>query len=334
MNNNTGLKVSVLMLTYNQERYINEAIRSVMLQETNFPFELVIGNDASTDCTGTICADWPKKYPEQSSYSTGRKIWDCNRTSYKPTPDAGDNISPSARAMTSGQTNGNCKSKQIFWIRIPTIPPVFTGLSTTTKTAEPRALSNGGQKQDSRHIRPCTQQLYISNVSALFRRGLFGELPEWFARVSTYDYAIHLLNAQFGKIHYIKRPMAVYRQHGKAIWSEAGTDRKLDIALVVRELLMDYFKERRSDVYDNLRQSHAQICLNLIRHYTGKGQQEQIEHTEKRLLQYQPQWTMEDVKRMELPRPQSATQRLAGFVKGMMKRGRAAVSRVIPLPHI
>ena len=43
MNNNTGLKVSVLMLTYNQERYINEAIRSVMLQETNFPFELVIG---------------------------------------------------------------------------------------------------------------------------------------------------------------------------------------------------------------------------------------------------------------------------------------------------
>lgn len=65
MNNNTGLKVSVLMLTYNQERYINEAIRSVMLQETNFPFELVIGNDASTDCTGTICADWQKKYPEQ-----------------------------------------------------------------------------------------------------------------------------------------------------------------------------------------------------------------------------------------------------------------------------
>lgn len=43
---------------------------------------------------------------------------------------------------------------------------------------------------------------------------------------------------------------------------------------------MDYFKERRTDVYDNLRQSHAQICLNLIRHYIGKGQQEQIEHTE------------------------------------------------------
>ena len=108
------------MLTYNQERYINEAIRSVMLQETNFPFELVIGNDASTD---------------------------CNITSYKPTPNVGDNISPSARAMTSGQTNGNCKSRQIFWIRIPTIPPVFTGLSTTTKTAEPRASAMAGRSR-------------------------------------------------------------------------------------------------------------------------------------------------------------------------------------------
>ena len=63
MNNNTGFKVSVLMLTYNQERYINEAIRSLMLQETNYPFELVIWTDASTDSTGTICADWQKKYP-------------------------------------------------------------------------------------------------------------------------------------------------------------------------------------------------------------------------------------------------------------------------------
>lgn len=147
MNNNTGFKVSVLMLTYNQERYINEAIRSVMLQETNFPFELVIGNDASTDCTGTICADWQKSTRNKSSYSTGRKIWDCNRTSYKPTPNVGDNISPSARAMTSGQTNGNCKSRQIFWIRIPTIPPVFTGLSTTTKTAEPRASAMAGRSR-------------------------------------------------------------------------------------------------------------------------------------------------------------------------------------------
>ena len=107
MNNNTGLKVSVLMLTYNQERYINEAIRSVMLQETNFPFELVIVRTVRERFAQT----GKKSTRNKSSYSTGRKIWDCNRTSYKPTPNVGDNISPSARAMTSGQTNGNCKSR-------------------------------------------------------------------------------------------------------------------------------------------------------------------------------------------------------------------------------
>lgn len=212
MNNNTGLKVSVLMLTYNQERYINEAIRSVMLQETNFPFELVIGNDASTDCTGTI-AQTGKKYPEQIVLFNRKKIWDCNRTSYKPTPDAGDNISPSARAMTSGQTNGNCKSKQISGYA-SRLFHLFHRVINYYEDRGTKSLSNGGQKQDT-DISDLARSNYISNVSALFRRGLFGELPEWFARVSTYDYAIHLLNAQFGKIHYIKRPMAVYRQHEK-----------------------------------------------------------------------------------------------------------------------
>lgn len=135
------------MLTYNQERYINEAIRSVMLQETNFPFELVIGNDASTDCTGTICADWQKKYPEQIVLFNRKKNLGLQQNFIQTYAHVGDNISPSARAMTSGQTNGNCKSRQIFWIRIPTIPPVFTGLSTTTKTAEPKASAMAGRSR-------------------------------------------------------------------------------------------------------------------------------------------------------------------------------------------
>ena len=44
---------------------------------------------------------------------------------------------------------------------------------------ETKSLSNGGQKQDT-DISDLARSNYISNVSALFRRGLFGELPEWF----------------------------------------------------------------------------------------------------------------------------------------------------------
>jgi len=43
--------VSVHMLTYNHEPYIAQAIEGVLMQETDFPFELVIGEDCSTDRT-------------------------------------------------------------------------------------------------------------------------------------------------------------------------------------------------------------------------------------------------------------------------------------------
>jgi glycosyltransferase involved in cell wall biosynthesis len=56
--------VSVKMMTYNHEPYIGQAIESVILQQTNFPFELVIGEDCSTDGTREIVFDYQKKYPE------------------------------------------------------------------------------------------------------------------------------------------------------------------------------------------------------------------------------------------------------------------------------
>ena len=45
---NRDVKVSVLMLAYNQQQYVNEAIRSVVLQETDFDYELIIGDDGSS----------------------------------------------------------------------------------------------------------------------------------------------------------------------------------------------------------------------------------------------------------------------------------------------
>jgi glycosyltransferase involved in cell wall biosynthesis len=52
------------MLTYNHEKFIAQAIEGVMMQQTNFPFELVIGEDCSTDDTRRICLQYKEKYPE------------------------------------------------------------------------------------------------------------------------------------------------------------------------------------------------------------------------------------------------------------------------------
>ena len=56
-------KVSVKMITYNHGKFIAQAIESVLMQETDFPVELVIGEDDSTDDTRRICADYARKYP-------------------------------------------------------------------------------------------------------------------------------------------------------------------------------------------------------------------------------------------------------------------------------
>lgn len=57
------ITVSVCMLTYNHEKFISQAIESVILQETDFPIEIVIGEDLSTDHTRKICEEYQRKYP-------------------------------------------------------------------------------------------------------------------------------------------------------------------------------------------------------------------------------------------------------------------------------
>lgn len=57
--------VSVAIPTYNQEKYISTTIDSVLSQKTNFDFEVVIGDDCSTDATRVILDDFCNRYPDK-----------------------------------------------------------------------------------------------------------------------------------------------------------------------------------------------------------------------------------------------------------------------------
>jgi len=58
MNTNTAseVKVQVVCVTYNQKDYIKEALDSFLMQKTNFKFEVLVGDDCSTDGTSEIVA--------------------------------------------------------------------------------------------------------------------------------------------------------------------------------------------------------------------------------------------------------------------------------------
>ncbi len=74
--------VSVLCMAYNQEKYVRQTLESFVMQKTNFPFEVIVNDDASTDKTPEIIKEFADKYPniikpifqKENQYSKGIPI--------------------------------------------------------------------------------------------------------------------------------------------------------------------------------------------------------------------------------------------------------------------
>lgn len=61
--NNNEIMLSITVPTYGQERYISQALDSILMQKTQYSFEVLVGEDASPDNTRKILKDYEKKYP-------------------------------------------------------------------------------------------------------------------------------------------------------------------------------------------------------------------------------------------------------------------------------
>lgn len=62
---NKKILVSIICITYNHEKYIKYALDGFLIQETNFDFEILIHDDASTDKTASILKKYEGKYPDK-----------------------------------------------------------------------------------------------------------------------------------------------------------------------------------------------------------------------------------------------------------------------------
>lgn len=61
---NNPVMVTIRCLTYNQESYIRECLEGFVMQKTNFRFEAIVHDDASTDNTAAIIREYAEKYPD------------------------------------------------------------------------------------------------------------------------------------------------------------------------------------------------------------------------------------------------------------------------------
>lgn len=57
------MKLSVFVVTYNQEKFIRECLNGILMQEVDFEYEVIIGDDCSIDRTSSICDEFAEKYP-------------------------------------------------------------------------------------------------------------------------------------------------------------------------------------------------------------------------------------------------------------------------------
>lgn len=64
MNNPNSPLVSIRCITYNHEKYIRDALEGFVMQKTNFKFEAIVHDDASTDNTAAIIREYAEKYPD------------------------------------------------------------------------------------------------------------------------------------------------------------------------------------------------------------------------------------------------------------------------------
>lgn len=84
--NNMEIMTSICCVTYNHENYIADAIESFLMQKTDFSYEILIHDDASTDRTPEIIKQYESKYPDlikpiyqtENQYSKGARVWDFN----------------------------------------------------------------------------------------------------------------------------------------------------------------------------------------------------------------------------------------------------------------
>ena len=237
--------VSVVMIAYNSAKYIGQAIEGVVRQRCGFGIQLVICDDASTDSTAEIVADWSHRFPGVIDYHCNEKnlgiqanylkAFSLCRGKYVALCDADDYWccrTKLARQVAYMETHPECA---LTYHRV---------INYYEETGE-MSLSNGGGMVE-RSAQGLASRNVITNMSVMYRAGLVDlqNLPAWLGNVRLLDYAMHMLFAQHGTVHYMNRPMGVYRQRSTAEWSLLDKELRMEKALEVRRNLIDALADR------------------------------------------------------------------------------------------
>jgi len=217
------VKVSVAIIAYNHEAFIGQAIDSVLMQQTDFEYEIVIGEDCSTDRTRDIVRDYGDRHRDRIRLLLADRnrgghanfvssLMAC-RGSYIATLDGDDYwTAPHKLQKQADFLDGHSECSYCFH----NVETVWEDSSS-----KPRAWFSTPLKA-TLGLEDILAWNFSATCSVMFRRGLFGEFPDWYFKLSMGDWPLHVLNAQHGSTGYDHEVMAVYRRHANGTWSSHG----------------------------------------------------------------------------------------------------------------
>lgn len=201
--------LSVALITYNQEQFIRECIEGMVMQTTDFPFEIVISDDCSTDITRDICIEYQQKYPnlirldfpDKNLGMMGNWIHTINscRGKYIAICE-GDDYWTDAQKL----------QKQVGFMEAN---PDYTMCAHAAYTLMCGQFDESKLDKSTLTLEDIIMQDWgIMTASILFRKASL-EIPEWYKYIKNGDYGLQLLLALKGNIGYLQDNMCVYRQH-------------------------------------------------------------------------------------------------------------------------
>lgn len=247
--NKDKIIVSVCVQTYQHVNYIKQCLDGILMQKTDFSYEIILGEDESDDGTRDICKDYAKKHPDKIKlFLRTRK--DVIYIGGKPTGRF--NMIENLKAC-KGKYIALCEGddywtdplklqKQVGFLEshenyVACFHPCSL-LRMRDNPSEPKKQS----LSDIKYKYTVKNLLSFWNIptAALLIRNDFN-LPHWFNKVASGDIALVMLNYEKGKFKLLEDYMSVYRLTGEGVSESHKGYRMVHYRAVLYTYLNEHF---------------------------------------------------------------------------------------------
>ncbi|MBM9538564.1 glycosyltransferase [Desulfobulbus alkaliphilus] len=237
--------VTICCVTYNHEKYIRNCLDGILMQETTFPVEILIHDDASTDNTVSIIKNYINNYKNlfktifqiENQYKKGVQI---GKMLWKKA--TGDFI-----ASCEGDDYWTDKKKLQIQIDIllsaPEYSMCFHNAEIVNEVKKNKSFYSKINSITTYSIRDLAYSNFIPTATRVFRNYQY-DFPEIFSKLPAADWGQNMLVAEKGKIVYLPRCMSVYRIHSQGVWSRLSGEEMRAKGIEVMEILDKAFGYR------------------------------------------------------------------------------------------